>query len=96
MSVRELHNSIVSDTNDGSLKEARYEDDNIIINNSTLYSLLPPQLKQISARYKVMCGRECCISDKIIHESLLSWRDFYSKKLKGQIQNDQNRRSGEK
>ena len=72
MSVRELHNSLVSDPNDVGLKDARDEDDNIIISDSTLRSLLPPQLKQISARYKVMCGCECCISDKIIHSSLLS------------------------
>ena len=43
-----------------------------------------------------MCGRECCISDKIIHASLLPWRDRYLKNLKYQIQNSQNRLSGEK
>ena len=42
-------------------------------------SLLLPQLKQISARYKVMCGCEYCIYAKIIHSSLLSWRDRYLK-----------------
>ena len=36
MSVRELHNSIVSDPNDGGLKYARDEDNNIIISDSTL------------------------------------------------------------
>ena len=96
MSVRELHNSLVSDPNDGGLKDARDEDGKIIISDSTLRSLLPPQLKQISARYKVMCGCECCISAKSIHSSLLSWRDRYLKKLKYQSQNTQSRRSGEK
>ena len=33
-----------------------------------------------SSRYKVMCGCECCISEKSIHSSLLSWRDWYFKK----------------
>ena len=56
VSVIELHNSLVSDPNDGGLKDARDEDDKIIISNSTLRSLLPPQLKQMSARYKIMCG----------------------------------------
>ena len=46
MSVRELHNSLVSDPNDGSLKYARDEDDNIIISDSTLRSLLPPKLNK--------------------------------------------------
>ena len=44
--VRELHNSLVSDPNDGGLKDARDEDGKIIISDSTLRSLLPPQLKK--------------------------------------------------
>ena len=59
-------------------------------------SLLPPQLKQMSARYNIMCGCECCIFAKSIHSSLLSWRDRYLKKLKDRRQNAQSRRSGEK
>ena len=96
MSVRELYNSLVSDTDYGGLKYARDEDDIIIISDSTLHSLLPHSLKQISARYKVMCGCECYISAESIHSSFLSWRDRYLKKLKDQIQNSQSRRSGEK
>ena len=38
VSVRELHNNIVSATIYGVLKEVRAEDDNIIINDSTLRS----------------------------------------------------------
>ena len=45
MSVRELHNSLVSDPNDGGFKDARDEYDNIIISYSTLPSLFPPQFK---------------------------------------------------
>ena len=67
VSVRKLYNSLVIDTNDGGLKDSRDEENNIIISDSTLHSLLPPQLKQIPALYKVMCGYECCISAKIIH-----------------------------
>ena len=67
VSVIELHNSLVSDPNDGGIKDDRDEDDNIIISDSTLRSLLPPQFKKMSARYKVMCGCECFIYDKIIH-----------------------------
>ena len=42
VSVRELHNNLVRDTENGGLKEARYEYDNIIIIDSTLRSLFPP------------------------------------------------------
>ena len=59
VSERELYNSSVSDPNDGGLKYSRDEGDDIIISDSTLHSLFPPQLKQMSAYYKVMCGCEC-------------------------------------
>ena len=61
VSVRELHNSLVSDPMYGGLKDARDENGKIIISDSTLRSLLTPQLKQVSAPYKIMCGCECCI-----------------------------------
>ena len=46
VSVRELHNNLVISTKYGGLKEAIYEDDNILISDSTLRSLLAPQLKK--------------------------------------------------
>ena len=67
MSVRELYISIVSDPNDSGFKDARYEDGNIIISDSTLRSLFPPQLKDMSARYNIMHRCECCISAQSIH-----------------------------
>ena len=50
----------------------------------------------MSARYKIMCGCECCTSYKMIHQSLISWRDHYLRNLNNLSQNDQNIRSGEK
>ena len=79
VSVRELHNSLVSDPNDGDIKDARDEDGKTIISDSTLRSLFPPQIKQMSAHYKIMCACECSISAKSIHSSFLSWRDRYLK-----------------
>ena len=79
VSVRELHNSLVSDPNDGGIKDAREEVNNTIISDSTLRSLLSPQLKTFSPRYKVMCGCECYIYAKSINSSFISWRDRYLK-----------------
>ena len=42
-----------------------------------------------------MCGCECCISDKIIHSSLLSWHKRYLEKPKYKSCNAQNIISGE-
>ena len=47
--VRELHNSRVIDPNDVGVKDARDEDDSIIISDSTLHYLLPPQWEKNSA-----------------------------------------------
>ena len=79
VSIKELHNSLVIYHNDRGLKDARDDDGNIIISDSTLRSVLTPQFKKMFARYKIMCGCECCISAKSIHSSLLSWRDRYLK-----------------
>ena len=49
VSVRELHNSMVSPPEEGLLKEARDEDNNIIIGYSTLRNILPPQLKNMTS-----------------------------------------------
>ena len=46
VSVRKIHNNIVSAAKDGELKEAKDEYDNIIISDSTLSSLFPPQFKK--------------------------------------------------
>ena len=95
VSIRELNNCLVSDSNDVDLKDNRDEENNISISYSTLRSLFSTQLKQMSARYKVMCGCECFISDKSIHSSLLYWCDSYLNNMKNLIQNAQSRRSGE-
>ena len=59
MSIRELHNNIVSSKKDGGLKEARDEDDNIIINDSTLRSLLPPQFLKIMVENVAYMPKVC-------------------------------------
>ena len=43
-----MHNSLVSDPNDGGLKDARDEEDSIGMNDSTLRLLFPPQFKNVS------------------------------------------------
>ena len=56
--VIELHYTMVSPTEEGGIKEARYSGNNIIISDSTLHKILPPQLNSMNYRYKVMCGCE--------------------------------------
>ena len=56
---------------------------------------MPPQLKNMSARYKFMNGCEFCVSVKSMNSYLLSWRDFYLEKLKGKSHNAKSRMSDE-
>ena len=76
-----LHNSMVSPIEEGGIKEAREKYSNIIISDTTLRKILPPLVKKITSRYKVMCGCECCIATKRFHCSLLTWRDRHMKHL---------------
>ena len=55
VSIREIHKSLVSDPNDGGIKDSRDEDGKIIIGESTLRSLLLLQLTKMYGRYKIMC-----------------------------------------
>ena len=73
---------MVSTPKEGGLKETRDEDNNIIIIDSTLLSMIPHQLKEMSKPYKLIFGYDCCIYSKIIHSYLLSWRDWYLKNIK--------------
>ena len=94
VSVRELHNSMVIPPEEGGLKEATNAYNNIIMSDSIIWSILPPQLKKMSAWYRVMGSCECCISAKSIHSSLISWPDCYFRKLNNLSHYSQNRRSG--
>ena len=76
-SVRELLNNIVSATKDGGLKEARYEDDNIIIRDSTLRLLLPPQLKKCHQDTRSCVVANVAYLPKICIHHYFSWRDNY-------------------
>ena len=54
VSVREIHNSMVSRPEVDGLKEARDEENNIIISDSTLRNIIPPQHKNLTSQYKDM------------------------------------------
>ena len=96
VSVRELHNSMVIPPGEGRLKEAKNTDNNIILSYSTLCNILPPQLKNMTEQYKVICGYECWIYDNSIHPSLLTCLYPRLKHLKGRGHNAQNRRYGKR
>jgi hypothetical protein len=60
ISVRELHNDLISPASDGGLAAARV-DGKVIISDTALRYLLPPQLKPMTEKHKQMCGCEVCL-----------------------------------
>ena len=86
---------MMSPPEEGGIKEARDADTNITISDSTLRKILPPQLKTVIYRYKVMCCCECCIYVKSMHSYPLTWRNFHLKHLKDRSHNAQRIRPGE-
>ena len=67
----------------------------MIISDSTLCNILPPQMNNMTFRYKVMCCFECFVPAKSMHSSLLTWRYSSLKHLEDKNHNVQNRRSSE-
>ena len=49
--IQELHNSMLIPPGEYGLKEARDFNNNIIISDSTLQYILPPQLKNTTSRF---------------------------------------------
>ena len=73
---------MVSPPEEVVLKEAIDAYNNIIIIDSNSWNIIPYELKYMTSLYKVMCGCECSISTKIMHSSLLSWRERFLKNLR--------------
>ena len=60
VSVREPRNNLVRSKIYGGILEAKDEDDNIIISDSTLYSLFPPQFKT-----NIQDTRSCVVANAV-------------------------------
>ena len=61
--IRELHNNMIAPPppDGGGLAEARDAAGKIIISDTALRYLLPPQLKKMTEKHKQMCGCEICL-----------------------------------
>ena len=71
-SILELNNSMVISYTNVGLKDSIDKENNIIISDSILRNILPPQLKNMTSRYKIMFGCKYCMSDKSMHLLFLS------------------------
>ena len=59
--MRQLHNELIASPDDGGLLGSRHADTNdVIISDTMLYSLSPPQLRPITDNHKMMCSCAIC------------------------------------
>ena len=59
--MRQLHNEIIDSPDDGFLLGARHADTNdVIISDTILRSLAPPQIHPMTYHQKIMCGCTIC------------------------------------
>ena len=74
-SMRQFHNEIIASPNDRGLVGARHAITNeVIISDTMIRSLAPPQLRPMTDNQKMMCGCAICNTFKYMQESLNTWR----------------------
>ena len=74
-SMRQLHNELIASPDDGGLVGARHAITNdVIIIDTMICSLAPPQLRPMTYNNKNMCGCAICNTSKYMQKSLNAWR----------------------
>ena len=74
-SMKQLHNELIALPYDGGLLVARHADKNdVIISDTMLRSLAPPQLRKITYYHQMMCGCAICNNSNYLHKLLNAWR----------------------
>ena len=90
--MRQLQNDLVVSPDDSSLLGARHADTNyVIISDTMLSSLAPPQLFPMTYHHKMMCGCAICNTSKYFQESLSSWQRKHLKIMKDKADNSRGR-----
>ena len=74
-SMQQLHNELIASPDDGGLFGARHAITNdVIISDTMIRSLAPPQLRPMTDNHKIIWGCAICNTFKYMHESLNAWR----------------------
>eukprot|EP00978_Attheya_sp_CCMP212_P030587 scaffold112901_cov35-Attheya_sp.AAC.1 len=69
------HNEMIAPPDQGGLQGARHHTSNaVIISDTMLRSLVPPELRPVTVRHKIMCGCTICNTSKYLQTSLNAWR----------------------
>ena len=94
--MQQLHNELIASPDDGGLLGARHAKTNdVIISDTMLRSLAPPQLRPMTDNHKMMCGCAICNTSKYMQESLNAWQQKQLKIMKDKAENSREREKGE-
>ena len=86
--MQKLHNELIASPYDGGLLGARHANTNyVIISDTMLRSLAPPQLRSMTDNHKIMCCFAICNTLKYFQESLNAWRRKKIKTTKDRADN---------
>ena len=87
-SMRQFHNELTASPDDGGLVGARHAETNdVIISDTMLRSLAPPQLRPITDNKKLTCGCAICNTSKYMQEYLYAWRRKQLRIMKDKAEN---------
>ena len=76
ISIRELHNEMIE-----QLPEATDAEGNVLISDTKLRQIMPPEVKRMSNRYKVMCGCIDCLSIQYYQSDYNRFKNSLMKKM---------------
>ena len=94
--MRKLQNELIASPYDDGLLGARHAKKNhVIISDTMLRSLSPPQLHPMTDNHKMMCGCAICNTSKYSQELLNAWRRKQLKIMKDKADNSRGREKDE-
>ena len=86
--MQQLKNELITSTYYGGLLGARHANtNNVIISDTLIRSLAPPQLRPMTDNHKMTCGYAICNTSKYVQESLNAWRRKQLKIMKEKADN---------
>ena len=95
-SMRQLHSDLIASPDDGYLFGSRHAKKNyLIISDTMLRSLAPPQLRPMADNHKMMCGCSICNTSKYMQEYLNAWRRKQLITVKDKAENSRGKKKGE-
>ena len=91
-SMKQLYNELVASPDYGGLVGARHAETNdVIISDTMIRSLAPPQIRPMIYNHKIMCGCDIYNTSKYMQESLNAWRRKQLKIIKDKAENSRGR-----